>query len=215
MTTKTEAIISFLSERFPDASCTLNFHNPYECVVAVLLSAQTTDAAVNTVTPSLFSKYPDPLSLSKASIEDIEHLISRLGLYHNKAKNLLAMAKTIVGKYESEMPLVFEDLISLPGVGVKTANVALMELKERPAFAVDTHVGRIYKRLSYAREADSPLVVEKKLEKAFPKEKWIDLHHQSIAFGRSICKAVSPRCGECGLQKYCTYFKKISSTKGR
>ena len=110
---------------------------------------------------------------------------------------------------------MFEELVSLPGVGVKTANVVLMELEARPAFAVDTHVARIYKRLGYAKESDSPIAEMKKLEKAFPKEKWIDLHHQSIAFGRSICKAIGPMCDKCKLSGHCLYFKKTSSTIGK
>ena len=125
------------------------------------------------------------------------------------------MGKMVVDRFGGEIPLQFEELVKLPGVGVKTANVVLMELKERPAFAVDTHVSRIYKRLAYAKESDSALEVEKKLEKAFPKEKWIDLHHQSIAFGRKICKAINPLCDGCGLKEHCLYLKKTSSTKGR
>ncbi|MBP5091188.1 MAG: endonuclease III [Bacilli bacterium] len=215
MTTKSEDIIRFLGKNFPNASCTLDFHNAYECVVAVMLSAQTSDASVNKVTPTLFSFYPDPSSLAKAKIEDIEAIISKLGLYHNKAKNLLAMAKIVVERFGGEMPLYFDSLVSLPGVGVKTANVSLMELNGRPSFAVDTHVGRIYKRLGYAKENDEALTVEKKLEKAFPKERWIDLHHQSIAFGRNICKAIGPLCERCELHAHCRYFKKTSSTRGK
>ena len=215
MTTKTEEIIAFLGETYPDASCTLIFHNAYECLVAVMLSAQTNDNAVNAVTPALFSVYPNPIALSKARVEDVEKIIARLGLFHNKARNLVAMADIVAASYQGEIPLRFEELVTLPGVGVKTANVVLMELEARPAFAVDTHVGRIYKRLGYAKESDSPVVEMKKLEKAFPKEKWIGLHHQSIAFGRSICKAQSPLCDRCKLQKHCRYFKKTSSTIGK
>ena len=215
MTTKTNDIVTFLEKRFPDAGCTLDFRNPYECVVAVMLSAQTTDASVNKVTPALFARFPDAKTLAKGTIKEIESLISRLGLYHNKAKNLLSMAEVLVERYDGEMPLVFEELVKLPGVGVKTANVSLMELNARPAFAVDTHVGRIYKRLGYAKESDTPVAEEKKIEKAFPKEKWIDLHHQSIAFGRAICKAIGPVCSECELHEYCRYFKKTSSKTGR
>ena len=215
MTTKSKDIIAFLGETYPHAGCTLNFNNAYECLVAVMLSAQTNDNAVNAVSPALFSAYPNPLSLAKAKVEEVEPYIARLGLYHNKAKNLVAMAQIVVSSHQGEIPLVFEELVSLPGVGVKTANVVLMELKARPAFAVDTHVARIYKRLGYAKESDSPIAEMKKLEKAFPKEKWIDLHHQSIAFGRSICKAIGPMCDKCKLSGHCLYFKKTSSTIGK
>ena len=215
MTTKTEDFASFLAEEFPDAGCTLNFHNAYECVCAVLLSAQTNDMSVNKVTPALFSAYPNPASLSQAKQEDIEKIIASLGLYRNKAKNLIALGKACVEKHGGEVPLVFEDLVLLSGVGVKTANVSLMELSSRPAYAVDTHVARVSKRLGFAKEGDDPLIIEKKLEKKFPKEMWIDLHHRTIAFGRAICHAQKPECEKCRLHEHCAYFKKTSSTKGR
>ncbi|MBO4540773.1 MAG: endonuclease III [Bacilli bacterium] len=215
MNEKSEAFASFLKERFPDASCTLVFHNPYEAVVSVLLSAQTNDNAVNKVTPRLFSLFPSPIELAKGDLKTIENCIASLGLYHNKAKNLLLLAKTVVDEYAGEIPLEFEELVKLPGVGVKTANVVLMEVSQRAAYAVDTHVARISKRLGYAKEEDEPLLIEKKLEKAFPKELWIDMHHRTIAFGRSICHAKNPDCAACKLQGYCSYFKKSSSTKGR
>lgn len=215
MNEKSEAFASFLKERFPDASCTLVFHNPFEAVVAVLLSAQTNDLSVNKVTPALFALYPDPAAMAKGDLKKIEGCIASLGLYHNKAKNLLLLAQTIMEKHGGEVPLEFEELVKLPGVGVKTANVVLMEISRRPAYAVDTHVARVSKRIGFAKEADEPLIIEKKLEKTFPKESWIDLHHRTIAFGRAICHAKSPECGACKLHQYCSYFKKSSSTKGK
>ena len=215
MTTKTEAFASFLDEQFPNAGCTLTFRNAFECVCAVLLSAQTNDLSVNKVTPRLFSAYPTPFELSNAREEDVEQIIASLGLYRNKAKNLIALAKACVTKYGGEIPLSFEELILLPGVGVKTANVALMELTARPSYAVDTHVSRVAKRLGFADEKDDALVIEAKLEKRFPKQMWVDLHHRTIAFGRPICHAKKPECERCNLGKYCRYFKKISSTKGK
>ena len=215
MNEKSRAFASFLEDRFPDASCTLTFHNPYEAVVAVMLSAQTNDLAVNKVTPALFERYPDPKSLSEGDLKTIEGYIASLGLYHNKAKNLLLLGKTVCEQYGGEIPLEFEKMVKLPGVGVKTANVVLMEINRRPAYAVDTHVARISKRLGYAKEEDEPLTIEKKLEKAFPKDLWIDMHHRTIAFGRAICHAKSPDCLSCKLQQYCSYFKNSSSTKGR
>ena len=215
MNEKSEAFASFLAKRFPDASCTLTFHNPFEAVVAVLLSAQTNDNAVNKVTPALFAAYPNPDALAEAKLQDVEKIISSLGLYHNKAKNLLLLGRTLRDKYQGEVPLEFEKMVELPGVGVKTANVVLMEVSRRPAYAVDTHVARVSKRMSFAKESDEPLTIEKKLEKIFPKDSWIDLHHRTIAFGRAICHAKSPECGACELHDCCAYFKKSSSTKGR
>lgn len=215
MTTKTEAVISFLSGQYPKAACTLDFTTPFQCLVAVILSAQTSDESVNKATPALFKTYPDASSLSQASILEIESKICRLGLYHNKAKNLSALAKTLMGNYHGEVPLDFATLVQLPGVGIKTANVVLMEITRRPSFAVDTHVGRIYKRLGYAKKDDEPIQVEKKLEKAFPESTWIDLHHRSIAFGRDICHAIHPECERCKLTSYCSFFKKASTIKGK
>lgn len=205
---KTELIQSYLDEILPDAKCALAFSNPFECLCAVMLSAQTTDNSVNAVTPALFAAYPDAFALAKAKQEDVESIIKSLGLYRNKAKNLIGIASALVDRHEGIVPNSKEALTALPGVGVKTANVVLAECFGVPAIAVDTHLTRVSIRLGLAKEGDSPIEIEKKLEKRFIKEKWIRLHHQLIWFGRIQCKALSPRCESCKLSGICKYFKK-------
>lgn len=196
-------ILEKLDELFPDAHCELNHKNPYELAIAVVLSAQTTDVAVNAVTPTLFKKYPTPKKLANAKLEEIEPLIARLGLYHNKAKAIQGLAKKMVEEFHGEVPNTMEDLVSLPGVGRKCANVILSECYGIPALAVDTHVERIAKRLGFARKNDSVLEVEKKLKKKIEKERWIKTHHQFIFFGRYLCHARNPECSRCPFIEIC------------
>lgn len=206
---------SYLEETFPDAKCSLHFSSPFEALVAVMLSAQTTDASVNKVTPALFAKFPTPFELSKASQKEVEACIQSLGLFHNKAKNLIALSKVLVEQFKGDVPSSFDDLVSLPGVGVKTANVVSAECFARPSIPVDTHVGRVSKRVGYAKKDDEPVVVEKKLEKIFPKESWIPLHHRIIAFGREICHAQKPECDRCGFHSVCPYKAKALTKAGK
>jgi len=187
---KSQAIRLFLASRFPSASCTLDFHNPFECLVSVILSAQTSDASVNSATPALFSAYPDAFFLAKATPTEVEPYLRHLGLYRNKAKSLVGMAQKLVKDYGGEVPLSQKELLSLPGVGLKVANVVLLEIAHEPHFPVDTHVGRVYKRLGYAKEEDSPEAVEKKLEKAFPRRS-----------GASSITAPSPSGGKSATRK--------------
>ena len=215
MNKKESDVIAFMAKRFPDAKCALVFSNPYECVCAVMLSAQTTDKSVNLVTPKLFETYPNPSSLAKANLEDVETIIKSLGLYKNKAKNLIAMAKVLVDEHGGEVPSRKEDLVSLPGVGVKTANVVGAECFGTASIAVDTHVSRVASRLGYAKEGTDPVKIEGILEKRFPKESHIKLHHQLIWFGREICHARKPDCSCCELGCHCLYFKKASSKTGK
>ena len=212
---KTEAVSSFLAKAFPEAECSLIFSNPFECLCAVMHSAQATDESVNKATPALFRAFPDAKNLAKADLKTVEGYIQSIGLYHNKAKNLIALAKALEEKYGGQVPNDFAALTALPGVGIKTANVTLAECFARPSFPVDTHVGRVSKRLGFAREDDEPIDIEKKLEKAFPKEEWIPLHHRVIAFGRAICHAKKPECDRCELHEHCRYFKKTSLTTGK
>lgn len=205
---KTEFIQSYLDEILPDAKCSLDFANPFQCLCAVMLSAQTTDKSVNLVTPSLFDAYPDAKAMAVANPEDIESYIRSIGLYRNKAKNLVGLSKAIVERFDGKVPTKKELLVSLPGVGIKTANVVLAECYGVPAMAVDTHLSRVSKRLGLANEKDEPVVIEKKLERRFPKDKWIKLHHQMIWFGRLKCKAISPECSDCKLSGFCKEFKK-------
>ncbi len=212
---RNEDLLSFLKKRYPDAHCSLIFSNDFECLVAVLCSAQTSDASVNKVTPFLFAKYKDPSSLMKADIADIEDCIHSLGLYRNKAKSLQKMGEFIVFNYRGEIPHDLEKLRKIPGVGEKTARVFLLERSDIPFIPVDTHLDNIAKRLGYAYKNDSPLTVEKKLEKNFPSSEWRFLHHALIEFGRDICRKGNPRCELCPLQQYCLYFKKCSSMIGK
>lgn len=197
-------IMKKLDELYPDAHCELNHRNDFELLVAVVLSAQTTDERVNSVTPYLFSKYPDACSLANAEVEDVEKIIKPIGLYHNKAINIIKLARMLMEYFEGNVPSDREDLESLPGVGRKTANVILSNCFDVPAFAVDTHVSRVSKRLGIADKQDEPYKIEEKLMNYFPRKDWGKLHHQFIFFGRYKCKAAKPDCADCPLKKICT-----------
>ena len=198
-----EYIIENLDRLYPDAHCELNHKDSFELLIAVVLSAQTTDVSVNRVTSALFEKYPDALSLSEASEEDVMRLIHSIGLYKNKSRNIINLAKELVKRFNGEVPSKREELESLPGVGRKTANVVLSNCFDYPAFAVDTHVSRVSKRLMIARKDDDVLTIEKKLMKFFPRNCWSRLHHQFIFFGRYKCKAKNPECTDCPFRDSC------------
>lgn len=198
-----EYIIENLNRLYPDAHCELNHKDSFELLIAVVLSAQTTDVSVNRVTPALFEKYPDAISLSEASEEDVMRLIHSIGLYKNKSRNIINLAKELVKRFDGEVPSKREELESLPGVGRKTANVVLSNCFDYPAFAVDTHVSRVSKRLMIARKDDDVLTIEKKLMKFFPRNCWSRLHHQFIFFGRYKCKAKNPECTDCPFKDSC------------
>ena len=198
-----EFIIENLDRLYPDAHCELNHKDSFELLIAVVLSAQTTDVSVNRVTPALFEKYPDAISLSEASEEDVMRLIHSIGLYKNKSRNIINLAKELVKRFDGEVPSKREELESLPGVGRKTANVVLSNCFDYPAFAVDTHVSRVSKRLMIARKDDDVLTIEKKLMKFFPRNCWSRLHHQFIFFGRYKCKAKNPECTDCPFRDSC------------
>ncbi len=195
-----------LNELFPDARCELNHKNDFELLVAVVLSAQTTDERVNSVTPELFAKYPDAKALSEADLKDVEKIIRPIGLYHNKAINIIALSKALCKDYEGIVPSERKQLEALPGVGRKTANVILSNCFDVPAFAVDTHVSRVSKRLRIADEEDDVKTIEEKLMNLFPEECWGKLHHQFIFFGRYKCKAAKPDCEGCPFSSFCTYL---------
>ncbi|MBQ4634298.1 MAG: endonuclease III [Bacilli bacterium] len=197
---KTNNIFAYLDELFPNPRCELNYNKDYELLLAVMLSAQTTDKRVNQVTGILFEKYPSVEMLAEAPLEDIERIIKPIGTYHVKAKNLIAICKKLKEKPISNDR---EYLESLNGVGRKTANVVLSELYNEPCLAVDTHITRIAKRLKFAKKADDVLTIEKKLMKIIPKENVRKIHHQLIFFGRYHCKAIKPNCENCKLKEYC------------
>ena len=201
--TKQDRILNTFDEMFPDACCVLNHSNNLELLVAVMLSAQTTDESVNKLTSHLFQKYKTVDDYANASLSELESDLHSIGLYRNKAKNIKAMAVALQARFNGVVPASHDALISLPGVGRKTANVVMAEGFGYPAIAVDTHVERISKRLGFAKPEDTVLTVEKKLMKTIPKNRWIKTHHQMIFFGRYHCKAMSPHCKECPLVDLC------------
>lgn len=204
-----DTLLSYLNELYPNARCELIYHNLFELLIAVSLSAQTTDVKVNSVTPILFAKYPTPYDLEKADLKEIEDILKPLGLYHNKAKNIIACSKELVDRFVGEVPSDIGLLSSLPGVGHKTASVVLVEGFNLPAFPVDTHVNRIAKRLGIALESDDIDKVETKLKRLIPKDKWGKTHHQMIHFGRYFCTARKPNCEECKLKDSCLFYQSL------
>lgn len=207
MTKKTDYILDELEKIFPDAKCELIHSNPFELVCAVSLSAQTTDERVNMVTGELFKRYPTPNDLANADLDEVEDLIKSIGLYHNKALNLIAMAKKLVENFDSTVPSDIDSLCTLNGVGRKTANVVRLVVFDIPSIPVDTHVSRVSKRLGLANIDDDVSVIEKKLAKKVKKSRWNRMHHLFIFFGRYLCKAKNPECFRCPFKDICREFK--------
>ncbi len=207
MENKILSIYNTLDQMFPDAGCELIYHNLYELCIAVILSAQTTDKAVNKVTPQLFNKYPDFSSLAASSENDVINLIKTIGLAKSKAHNIINLAKIMVDKYQNIVPNDFNTLITLPGIGRKTANVILSEGFKIPALAVDTHVERVSKRLGLTDINNDVIKVETDLKKQIDESLWHHTHHLFIFFGRYFCTAKKPRCEECPFKTNCTYNK--------
>ncbi|MBQ4252657.1 MAG: endonuclease III [Erysipelotrichaceae bacterium] len=200
---RTQYIYEQLDLMFPQAGCELNYGSLFQLAVAVTLSAQTTDVSVNRVTRELFARYPDPESLAQADIKDLEAIIRSIGLYRNKAANIKALARELVENHNGEVPDTMEELVKLPGIGRKTANVILSEGYKVPAIAVDTHVHRVSIRLRLAEENDTVEKVEEKLRQQFPCEQWSHLHHLLIHFGRYRCQARKPQCDNCPFTDFC------------
>ena len=199
-------IITNLDRLLPNPQCELNFNKDYELLIATVLSAQSTDKRVNEVTKILFNKR-NLKDISKLDIKEIERIIKPVGTYNRKALYIKEIANKLLKDYNGIVPNNREYLESLPGVGRKTTNVVLSNIFDEPAFAVDTHVARVSKRLEIANENDDVLIIEKKLMKYFPKNKWSRLHHQFVLFGRYICKSIKPNCIECPFNKKCHYKK--------
>ncbi len=208
---KSEKILKELSEFYGDVKADLDFSNIYELTVAVVLSAQTTDKQVNSVTGELFAKYPGFSSLAGARISDVEKIIKSTGFYHSKAKNIVMLAGMVTSTFNGELPRSMESLLKLPGVGRKSANVILSMGFGIPGLAVDTHVGRIARRLGYT-ESDTPDKTEKDLCGIIPSEKWRDTHLLFIRHGRVICKARNPECGRCPVKGHCVYFRELNAS---
>lgn len=204
---KANKVSEYLDKLIPDARCELNYKKDYELLMAVMLSAQTTDKRVNMVTSILFDKYPSLESIKEADIKDIQNIIRPIGTYTKKAKNLQEIATRLLEEQNGVVPNDRDFLESLSGVGRKTTNVVLANLFNEPFIAVDTHVSRVSKRLGFAKESDNPLKIEEKLNKKFPKNKLNRLHHQLVLFGRYYCKAQNPSCDNCELKEICKYKK--------
>ena len=203
-------VIQILKQYYPEATCSLDFETPFQMVVAVMLSAQCTDERVNKTTPLLFEKYGTPEAICKMDILEIEKIIHPCGFYKNKAKNIKATAEMIVTKYNGVVPQSMEELIKLPGVGRKSANVIMLEAFNSPqGIAVDTHAKRISNKLGFSKNSD-PEKIEKDLIKLLPKEYFYDVNHLLVWHGRKMCVARNPKCEDCPVKEFCkTYLKNV------
>ena len=199
----TDEILDILEEMFPNAECELIHKNAFELLVAVVLSAQTTDVSVNKITPALFEAFPTPQALAKGDIKEIEQKIKRIGLYRNKARSIQNLSRSLVDNFDGIVPTSMRDLTSLAGVGRKTANVVRSVCFDIPSIAVDTHVERISKRLGLAKPQDSVEKVEEKLKRKIKRERWNRAHHLFIFFGRYHCMARNPQCVDCPFHSFC------------
>ena len=203
---KFKCVIEYFEKNMPVAESELNFENPYQLIVAVILSAQCTDKRVNMTTPALFERYPDAEALSKATVEDIYELIKSISYPNNKSKNLLGMAKVLMSDFNGIVPDDVDKLQILPGVGRKTANVVASVAFNKPAMAVDTHVFRVSARIGLTKNAKNPLETERQLVKYIPESVIPKAHHWLILHGRYVCKARKPECEKCGISTICEYF---------
>ncbi|MBD1373804.1 endonuclease III [Hazenella sp. IB182357] len=205
---QTKKILSILAELYPDAHCELDFRNPFELLIATMLSAQSTDKQVNKVTKNLFAELPHPQDYILLTEEEIATYIRGLGLYRNKSKSIKKTCTLLMEKYNGEVPKNRAALEALPGVGRKTANVVLSNAFGVPALAVDTHVQRVANRLALA-DSDKPLETEQQLMRKIPRSEWTDTHHRIIFHGRRICAARNPKCSTCPLLPFCWYGKNM------
>lgn len=200
--TKIAEVLGILEQMHPEASCALDHGNEFELLISVVLSAQTTDVSVNKVTPALFAAYPDPAALAAADRQHVEELIRTIGLYRNKSTNIIRLADRLLKDFGGIVPNDFDSLVSLPGVGRKTANVVLAEGFGVPRIAVDTHVFRVSNRIGLTDGKDVT-EVEEMLMRRIPRDQWIKTHHMLIFHGRRCCTARRPRCADCGLRDIC------------
>ena len=203
-------IIHYFSEHAPNAETELLYDNPYQLLVAVILSAQCTDKRINLVTPAIFAKYPNPATLANATFDDLFPIIRSVSYPNNKTKHLLGMAQLVMSKFNGEIPLTVQELIELPGVGRKTANVITSVIDNQPNMAVDTHVFRVSERIGLTTNAKNPLQAELQLIKQIPKELVHIAHHWLILHGRYTCVARKPKCEICGITNVCKHFAKMN-----
>ena len=204
-------VLHYFEEHAPNAETELIYDSPYQLLVAVILSAQCTDKRVNMTTPAIFEKYPDVYALSKATFDELFPYIRSISYPNNKTKHLIGMANMVVENFNGEIPATVAELITLPGVGRKTANVITSVVHQQPNMAVDTHVFRVSARIGLTTNAKTPLQTEQQLLQYIPTEKVHVAHHWLILHGRYICVARSPKCGECGLRKVCKYYQQVIS----
>lgn len=206
-------ILQLLDQHYPDAHVTLDFQNPLELLVATVLSAQCTDVRVNQVTPAIFKKYPSAADYANAPLADLEQAIYTTGFYHQKAKSIKAICQALVERFDGKVPDSLEELVKLPGIGRKTANVVLGNAFGIPGIVVDTHIGRVAQRLGLTREKD-PVKIEFALMPLVPRERWVKFSHQMIWHGRQICTAKKPDCPHCPLLPYCDFGQKAAGEAG-
>jgi endonuclease III len=205
-------VIDYFLSHMPDAETELIYDDPYELLVSVILSAQCTDKRVNETTPSIFKKFPSIYLLSKATVEELFPLIKSISYPNNKTKHLIGMAKRVMENYNGQIPMTVDELVTLPGVGRKTANVITSVIDSQPNMAVDTHVFRVSARIGLTSNATTPLEAEKQLIKHFPENLIHKAHHWLILHGRYICMARNPKCNICGLKTVCNYYNNLSNT---
>lgn len=210
-----QKVIDYFKENMPVAETELNYTNPYELIVATILSAQCTDKRVNIITPPFFDRFPTLEALAVAQQENVFEVIKSCSYPNNKAKSLVGMAKGVMERFNGEIPKDLNDLQTLPGVGRKTANVVASVAFNTPAIAVDTHVFRVAKRIGLSHNAKTPLETEKQLMQFLPKDLWAIAHHWLILHGRYICIARKPKCPECGLKEFCKYYKNKVNKEGK
>ena len=209
-------VIDYFQKHLPDAETELDYEEPYELLVAVILSAQCTDKRVNLTTPALFKKFPDVASLSKTNFDELYPFIKSISYPNNKTKHLIAMANMVMEKFDGKIPMTVDELMQLPGVGRKTANVVTSVVENQPNMPVDTHVFRVSKRIGLAPvTANTPFAVEKELIKNIPRELIHKAHHWLILHGRYICVARNPKCEQCGIRPVCRYFNTVISPKNK
>ena len=202
---KIKEVLDILEETYPEAECALQHQNVFQLIVAVALSAQTTDKSVNVVTPALFERYPDADALAAADVEEVSEYIKRIGMYKTKAKNIVGMARKLVSDYDGQVPEDYDALVSLPGVGRKTANVVLSVGFGHQRIAVDTHVFRVANRIGLVHEKDV-LKTELSLMERIPEERWSRTHHSLIFHGRQCCDSRKPKCDDCPINTLCEYI---------
>jgi endonuclease III len=215
MTTKEryQFVFDYFQKNVPEPETELLYDSPYELLVSVILSAQCTDKRVNITTPAIFERYPDAASLSKATFDELLPFIKSISYPNNKTKHLIGMAKMVIEKFNGQIPMTVEELIQLPGVGRKTANVITSVVDQQPNMAVDTHVFRVSSRIGLTRNAKTPFAAERQLIKNIPKDMIHKAHHWLILHGRYICVARNPKCHECGLRPVCKYYQIVIKQK--